>query len=193
MKKIFNLLLLAFIGLICIILSNCAINQDEPVAQKNQELPEVKRMPGVYPDTLRLFDIISKYPSTNWGDLDSYYRNDIPRYHSGKDYTDNLKKHAIAQLVYTFDLINVADKKTIEYYIQEQMSVPIVDTDIFIKCLEGLVGYWSDERIKSTALSEYDRLINYVTNNMKDPSTVLQKYKSKFDKLKDFGEKYPNN
>lgn len=186
----FCLLLFASLGW-----SGCAVNQEDnaTMIQKNQELPIVHRQPGIYPDSIRLYDIVAKYPNSTWRDLDAYYKNDISKYHSNQDYTDNLRKLAIVHLVNTFDLINAADKQTIEYYTHEQMTVPIVNTEVFVKCLQGLKGYWSDERIKSTALSEYDRLIDYVINHMKDPEGVLQRHKNTFDKLKNFGEKYPAN
>lgn len=174
-------------------ITGCAVNQDEslqPQAQGSELQPSLGRLPGIYPDSIRIYYIIAQYPNSTWKDIDNYYKNDIPRYHEGQDYTGNLKKFAIFHLVNTYDLINNAEKETIEYYVNEQMEIPIVNTDVFIKCLKGLKGYWTDERIKSTALTEYDKLINYVKFHMKDPEGVLQRHNKNFNKLKDFAENY---
>ena len=171
--------------------THCAVNQEEgPFVKNNNEPGEQSRQPGIYPDTIRLFDIVGAYPKSTWKDLDLYYRLDIPKYHSGRDYTDNLKKLAILQLVNTFDLTGNADQKTIEYYVNEQLILPIPDADVLIKCLTGLKGYWPDERIKSTAQSEYERLVVYVRTHMKDPDGVLARHKNTFDKIRDFAENY---
>lgn len=181
----------AILLLFFITASRCAVNQEEsPAVKNNNELGEQTRRPGIYPDTIRLFDIVGAYPKSTWKDLDRYYKVDIPKYHSSRDYTDNLKKLVIMQLVNTFDLIGNADQKTVEYYVNEQTNLPIPDADVLIKCLNGLKGYWPDERIRSTAASEYDRLIAFVRANMKDPDGVLARHKSTFDKLKDFAENY---
>ena len=168
--------------------SGCAINHDETHKVSQENLSTTTRPPGIYPDTVRLFDIVGRYPETTWKDLDLYYRNDIPKYHAGMDYADNLKKLAISHLVYTFQLTEHADKKTLEFYVLEQTSMPIPNAEVLINCLEGLKGYWPDARIRATALSEYERLIDYVNTDMKDPEGVLLRHKHQFDKLKEYGE-----
>ncbi|MBK7940087.1 MAG: hypothetical protein IPJ82_24740 [Lewinellaceae bacterium] len=194
MKKSPLISLYSFALLFGFILGGCAVNPEENsvTVQKNSELPPTDRMPGIYPDSIRVYDIIGNYPHTTWKDMDAYYKNDISKYHLNKDYTDNLKKLVIFHMVKTFYFIKFADNKTIEFYVQQQMTLPIINTEVFIPCLQALKGYWPDKEIKSTAISEYNRLMDYVTHHMKEPEKVLERNKANFDKLLVFGENYPD-
>ncbi|MCB0577463.1 MAG: hypothetical protein KDC61_23080, partial [Saprospiraceae bacterium] len=46
--------------------SGCAINHDETHKVSQENLSTTTRPPGIYPDTVRLFDIVGRYPETTW-------------------------------------------------------------------------------------------------------------------------------
>ncbi|MBN8681029.1 MAG: hypothetical protein J0L99_00175 [Chitinophagales bacterium] len=188
MKNTFQL---AAFGILFLLTQACS-SIEEPV-NANAEIPDNKkistgRLPGVYPDTLECEKAMaSQTYGYGWKNLDSYYRNSIPRYHNNTDYTENLKKHVIALLTLPdLGFFQEADKSTIAFYINEMKDFSFTDTKTMLKYLSAMEGTWPNEKIKAIALESYNKTIQYFKTEM--PPSALPKYQAQFDQLKAYGE-----
>lgn len=174
-------------GCFLLITMQCTVNKDEKtLVDAKSELPSIDRKPGFYPDTVRVYDIVVRYPNSSWKDLEHYYRFDIPKYHAGKDYTNNLRKFVIMNMVYNFKMTENADKPTLAFYVEEQTQLPIPDAKVMIACLEGLRGYWPDARLRQVAENSCNKLVQYIQDNFKEPGRIMQQNKTSFDLLKNY-------
>lgn len=175
-------------------LTSCASNHDDKLVGQN-ELPPIVARPetGIIPDTVYVYDLVRSYPQSSWKDFDFYYKNTLPKYHTGQAYTENLKKFVIFQMVSTAHFTEKADPASIEAYTQEQLAFSFPDTDILIQCLKGLDGYWDDLKIKATATESYTHTVDYIKKHMKNPDALLEKYADKFNRLRDFGQGIAQN
>jgi len=112
--------------------------------------------PGIVPvNSIGLNDIVLNKKDHTWIDLDSFYQN-VVLSKAEESYFSNLKKVTIWHLVNQFGLPEKAGVEKIAYYTNEQLNLNLVDPDVFIKCLEKLKGYWTNELIRNAALQKYD-------------------------------------
>lgn len=186
MKSLFTMALCA------LLLSSCSTNREDVIVPQDEiaQKPVVTGNKGIYPDTIKLFDIIGRLPASTWQEIDYYYRVEIPMYHNNRDYTQNLQKKTLFHMFENFDAANNASTAALEKYAQDQLGFDMPDTDVLIKNLNALKGYWTDEKIKAAAQEKYVQLINYIKTKMKNPDALLVQMKAKYDRFKAFGDNF---
>jgi hypothetical protein len=159
----------------------------------NAEIPVSKQMSpgpqkGIIPDSVLYFELVLNPDAHTLQEFDHYYKFTIPKYHSNQPYTDNLKKATIAGMVLSGKLLEATDKKHLEWYTKELASMPLVDVEVLLKCLDSLKGYWPDTKIKKTAEDAYSALISWIKKNSKNPEELLKKNEQRYNLLRDYAD-----
>lgn len=173
MKNLIILLILFFAFFSC---ETETVNQTS-LSEKTEKL-EVVHPIGVVPTNLDFFKIISDVENHIWQDLDDYYRNEILEHHTDETYFENLKNMSFFAFTRTFNLLEKADNKTIEYYFQQQVeTVFLTDTDVFIEFLVKLreENILTGEQVAEIGTKKYFAIMDHIQNNFADPKGFLEK------------------
>ncbi|GAB4500430.1 MAG: hypothetical protein OHK0019_38740 [Saprospiraceae bacterium] len=100
-----------------------------------------------------------------WEDVDAYYKGAMQQ-EKDQPYFKNLKNLAFTMLVNVFHLTEQAPNEVIAYYVEEQAAMPYTPfVAEFVKCLDKLDGYWSEEKIQKFAQDRYEKTKSYYLNN----------------------------
>ena len=183
MKQFISILSLSILFLV-----NCKY---EPVPPLNDKLITETIAPGIVPSGVGLNDLVLNPDDHNWKDLDAFYKNIVPE-HIGKSYHGNLKKMVIVHLVNQFDLLEHAEIETIEYYVNEQRRLNLIDPNVFMKSISKMKGKWTNEQIREIAADEYERSMMFIKKEFSENDEFLKKSADKFKTLKSFSEKFPS-
>lgn len=150
------------------------VNNSQKIVVTDSDKNSSTKPVSVVPSNIGLNDIVLK-ENTTWKDLDIFYKDELPK-HEGKEYYNNLKNMLFFHLVKQYDLLGKADKKSIEFYTNEQVNMDFInDYNIFRDCLVSLKGYWEIDKIRKTAVLVHDKNINYIKNNFSKPTEYLEK------------------
>jgi hypothetical protein len=171
---------------------NCKENAVQPV---NDQVRENATAPtqalGVVPSDIGLHDIVLNPSQHNWNDLDVFYKK-VVLSHQGKHYFNNLKKMTISHLVNDFSMLKYADVATIEFYIDEQRTLDLVDPIVFRNSLLKMRDVWKDEDIHAMAGSEYKRAMDFINREFNPNDDFFQTKVKEFEHLKLLSERFPS-
>jgi len=146
--------------------------------------------PGIVPvNSIGLIAIVEHEKDHTWTDLDSFYQNVVLN-KAQESYFENLKKITIWHLVNQFGMPEKAGVEKIAYYTNEQLSLNRVDVDVFIKCLEKLKGYWTNEQIRNAALQKYEDVKKHIIKAFGD--IYWYETSATFERLKIFAASIPD-
>lgn len=126
---------------------------------------QVKSGAGQIPSDNPVTMMVINSKNYTWEDVDAYYKGAMQQ-EKEQPYFKNLKNLAFTMLVNVFHLTEQAPNEVVAYYVEEQAAMPYTPfVAEFVKCLDKLDGYWSDEKIQKFAQDRYDKTKSYYLNN----------------------------
>jgi hypothetical protein len=119
------------------------------------------------------YDLIYNDNGYTFKEIDQFYREIKESRKNDLNY-NNLRKIIISTMYLSNGLKDNEDKKIVEYYVNELISMPYVsDMELFYQLLSKLENYWSKDQIKSTAETIVTRNSQYIRKNFPDPDKIL--------------------
>ncbi len=174
MKNLISFLILFFAFSSC----DMGTTSHSTLLNEDTEKNDIVSPLGVVPTHLDFFKIITDTKNHNWQDLDDYYRNEILVNHKNESYFENLKNMSFFAFTRTFDLLDRADNKTIEYYFQQQVEMPyLTDTGIFTEFLIKLKkeNILTGKQVSEIGTRKYFEITKHIQKNFANPKEFLEK------------------
>lgn len=147
---------------------------------------------GMIPLENKIYSILHHADRYTWKDLDQLYRNEM-KLPTGDAYSGNLRKMAVIHLVNHFGLLEQADVATIEYYLNEQLEMDLIEPTVFMKTLARMKGVWSDDKIKQTIHKKHEDSMAFIKTSLQEPDVYLARHAGEFEQMKRFAQtlQYP--
>ncbi len=145
--------------------------------------------PGTIPKDAKMYDYAFFPEKYSLKDVDKYYRNDLMVNNRDDSYFDNLRMSTISMMVKQFNLLEQGDLQTIEYYANELAAIDLPLPEVVAMVMTRLQDNWTTAEINQQVQFIYNKNMEYIKTNLKNPKRYLDKHGEKWEKLKAI--KYP--
>ncbi len=139
--------------------------------------------PGTIPKDAKMYDYAFYPEKYSLKDVDKYYRNELLVNNRDDSYFDNLRMSTISMMVKQFNLLEQGDLQTIEYYANELSEIDLPLPEVVAMVMIRLQENWTTAEINQQAQFIYNKNMEYIKTNLKDPKRYLDKHGEKWGKL----------